>query len=49
MATVGPASVVTPPLNPANYGRSYRYKDWAVYAQDSFRIIPRLTLNYGLR
>jgi len=43
------ACAVTPPLSPANYARSYRYKDWAVYAQDSFRATPRLTLNYGLR
>jgi len=42
-------SVVTPPLQSAAYARSYRYKDWALYAQDSFRITPRLTLNYGLR
>jgi hypothetical protein len=43
------ACSVTPPLNPAVAGRSYRYKDWAGYAQDSFRVTPRLTLNYGLR
>jgi hypothetical protein len=42
-------SNVTPPLQSAVYGRSYRYKDWAIYAQDSFRITPRLTLNYGVR
>jgi hypothetical protein len=42
-------SVVTPPLPPAVAARSYRYKDWATYAQDSFRFTPRLTLNYGLR
>jgi hypothetical protein len=42
-------SVVTPPLASASYGRSYRYNDWALYAQDSFRFTPRLTLNYGMR
>jgi hypothetical protein len=42
-------SIVTPPLTSASYGRSYRYNDWAIYGQDSFRLTPRLTLNYGLR
>jgi len=42
-------SIVTPPLPAASAGRSYRYKDWAVYAQDSFRMTPRLTFNYGVR
>ncbi len=42
-------SLVSPPLTSASYGRSYRYNDWALYAQDSFRFSPRLTLNYGMR
>jgi hypothetical protein len=45
----GPSCAVTPPLSSAVYGRSYRYKDWAIYAEDSFHVFPRLTLNYGLR
>ena len=40
---------VTPPLAPAVYARSYRYKDWAVYGEDSFKLNQRITLNYGLR
>jgi hypothetical protein len=40
---------VTPPLAAPSYARSYRYKDWAVYAEDSLKLTPRLTLNYGLR
>jgi Carboxypeptidase regulatory-like domain/TonB dependent receptor len=45
----GPSCAVTPPLQSANYARSYRYKDWATYAEDSFHVLPRLTLNFGLR
>lgn len=45
-----PAScAITPPVTPANYARSYRYQDWASYAQDSFRLTSRFTLNYGMR
>lgn len=44
-----PSCAVTPPLSSAVYGRSYRYKDWAFYAQDSYKITPRFTFNYGLR
>jgi len=43
------ACSVTPPLSSANPARSYRYKDWALYAGDSFRLTPRLTINYALR
>ena len=44
-----PSCAVTPPLSSAVYGRSYRYNDWAFYAQDSYKITPRFTFNYGLR
>ncbi|MGA7686432.1 MAG: TonB-dependent receptor [Terriglobales bacterium] len=42
-------SFVTPPLTTPSDARSYRYNDWALYGMDSFRLTPRLTLNYGLR
>lgn len=34
-----------------NYGgfSGVRYKDYSFFAQDSYRLTPRLTLNYGLR
>jgi len=44
-----PSCLVTPPLPAANPARSYRYNDWAIYAGDSFRVKPHLTLNYALR
>jgi len=48
--TPPPAScAVTPPLTAPSFARSYRYKDWALFAQDSYKATPRLTLNYGLR
>jgi hypothetical protein len=40
---------VTPPLASASYARSYRYNDWAIYGQDSYKVTSKLALNYGLR
>ncbi len=40
---------VQTPLSPAADARSYRYKDWAGYAEDSYRLTPRLAINAGLR
>jgi hypothetical protein len=44
-----PSCDVTPPLTAPSLARSDRYKDWAIYAQDSFKATPQLTLNYGIR
>jgi hypothetical protein len=47
---INPSScLVTPPLTAPSPERSYRYKDWAIYGQDSYKVTPKLTLNYGLR
>jgi outer membrane receptor protein involved in Fe transport len=50
-----PPSIITPqctlnfPVTEPSFNRSYRYNDWAIYAEDSWRVTPRLTFNYGLR
>jgi len=37
------------PATAPSFARSDRFRDWAIYAQDSYRVTPRLVLNYGLR
>ena len=37
------------PVSSPNFSRSNRYQDGAAYANDSWKIKPRLTLNIGLR
>jgi hypothetical protein len=37
------------PLTTADYGREYRYNQSYLYAQDSFKVSSRLTLDYGVR
>jgi len=44
-----PACTVNLPTSQPDFSRSDRYNDGAVYAQDSWKIRTRLTLNLGLR
>ncbi len=44
-----PACTVNLPVGPPDFARSFRYHDWSLYAQDGFRLTPRLTVNYGAR
>lgn len=44
-----PACTLTLPVGPPKFERNYRYNDLAFYGQDSFKVTPRLTLNYGVR
>ncbi|HUO15077.1 MAG TPA: carboxypeptidase regulatory-like domain-containing protein [Verrucomicrobiae bacterium] len=44
-----PQCTLTGPATAPNFSRSNRYNDGAAYFQDSWRVMPRLTLNLGLR
>lgn len=44
-----PGQTLTLPVGPPDFTRSNRYNDYALYAQDSWRIRPRFTLNLGVR
>jgi hypothetical protein len=44
-----PGQAVTLPVGPPNFSRSNRYKEGALYVQDSWKVTPRLTLNLGVR
>ncbi len=46
---VTPACTLTLPVGPPDFSRSNRYHDAALYAQDSWKLRPRFTLNLGLR
>jgi hypothetical protein len=46
---VVPSCQPTPPLTAPDFTRSNRNKDWALYAEDSWRVTQRFTFNYGLR
>lgn len=44
---VTPACTITLPVQPPQFSRSNLYNDAAAYAQDSWKIRPRLTVNLG--
>jgi len=46
---VTPSCTLTLPAASPSFSRSYRFQDWAAYAEDSWRLNHRLTLNYGMR
>lgn len=46
---VSPACTLTLPVGPPAFNRNYRYNDGAWYVQDSWKVVPRFTLNLGLR
>jgi hypothetical protein len=48
-AKVTPDCTLTLPVGPPNFSRSNRYHDWGLYLQDSWKVTPRFTLNYGVR
>jgi hypothetical protein len=44
-----PDCTLTLPATSPSFARSYRYHDWAAYLEDSWRVTPRFTFNYGFR
>jgi hypothetical protein len=44
-----PSCTMQGPLGPPNFARSNLYNDISLYAMDSWRIHPRVTLNLGVR
>jgi outer membrane receptor protein involved in Fe transport len=44
-----PSCTLTLPATQPSFARSNRYKDWALYVEDSWRVTPRFTFNYGVR
>ncbi|HEU5452234.1 MAG TPA: TonB-dependent receptor [Terriglobales bacterium] len=46
---VSPSCQVTLPVGPPSFSRSNRYRDAALYGQDTWKVTPRLNLDLGLR
>jgi hypothetical protein len=46
-ATAG--CTIAVPASAPSFARSDRFRDWAIYGQDSWKVTPRFTANYGVR
>lgn len=44
-----PECTLTLPVGPPRFGRNNRFNDGSLYAMDSWKVVPRLTLNLGMR
>jgi hypothetical protein len=44
-----PGQILNAPFTPPSFTRHFHYNEVAVFAEDTWKIIPRLTLNGGLR
>ena len=44
-----PNCTITLPAASPSFSRSFRYQDWAAYLQDSWKVTPRFTFNFGTR
>ena len=47
--SVTPACLSDLPVSEPSFSRNNRYNDGSFYAQDTWKVTPRLTLNLGLR
>ena len=47
--TQAPGCLISLPATAPSFARSERFHDWAVYAQDTWKLTQKLNFNYGVR